>query len=65
MAYEKRIGSIAGGTYWEVQDGAGNVLLSGTPAKTYQCIVISSPDLAAGETYTLKVGDLEGQLQAS
>ena len=58
------VGTIQGGTYWEVIDSEGNVILSGQPAKTYQCIVISSPNLISGQTYTLNVGELSGQLQA-
>ena len=58
------VGTIQGGTYWEVLDGDGKVILSGQPAKNYQCIVTSSPDLISGQTYTLKVGELSGELQA-
>ena len=58
------VGSIAGGTGWEVLDSDGKVIMSGEPAKTYQCIVISSPELVSGQTYTLKVGTLSGELQA-
>lgn len=34
-------------------DSNGKVLLSVTPDKTYQCAVISHPDLKVGETYTV------------
>ena len=59
------VGTQEAGTAWEVLDSQGKRILSGNPGKTYQCIVISSPDLVAGETYTLKVGTLKGQLQAN
>ena len=36
-----------------VLDSSGKVLLSVTPDKTYQCAVISHPDLKVGETYTV------------
>ena len=39
-----------------VQDGAGNVLASFTPEKSYQCVVVSTPDLKTGETYTVSAG---------
>lgn len=59
------VGTQEAGTVWEVLDSQGKLLLAGNPGKTYQCIVISSPDLVAGETYTLKIGTLEGQIQAN
>lgn len=40
-----------------LQDADGNTLLSYTPAKSYNSIVISCPKLTKGETYTLLAGD--------
>ena len=36
-----------------VRDSSGNVLLSGTVEKNFECVVVSSPDLVVGETYTI------------
>ncbi|MBQ9298949.1 MAG: carbohydrate-binding domain-containing protein [Clostridia bacterium] len=36
-----------------VSDANGSELFSGTVEKAYQCVVISSPDLAVGQTYTV------------
>ncbi len=39
----------------EIKDSNGNVILSHTPAKQYQCALISHPDLKQGQTYTVTV----------
>ena len=39
-----------------VTDQSGNVILSGTVEKSFQTVVVSSPDLVAGQTYTLSCG---------
>lgn len=36
-----------------VKDSQGNVILSGTVEKNYSTVVISSPDLTVGQTYTV------------
>ena len=40
-------------------DSNGNELISFTAAKTYDAVIISTADLAQGETYTLVTGDNE------
>ena len=40
-------------------DSDGNELISFTAAKTYDSVIISTADLAQGETYTLVTGDNE------
>ena len=40
-----------------LQDSNGNSLLSYTPAKSYNSVVISCPKLTSGETYTLLADD--------
>ena len=40
-------------------DSDGNELISFTAAKTYDAVIISTADLAQGETYTLVTGDNE------
>ena len=39
-----------------VTDASGNVVLSGEVEKSFGCVVISSPDLKVGETYTVSCG---------
>ena len=45
-------------------DKDGNVLLSHTPALSYQVIILSSPDLISGQEYTLSVGTMSETVTA-
>jgi hypothetical protein len=47
---------INAGTEVTLTDADGNVLASFTPDKKYQSVVISTPDLSNGKTYTLTCG---------
>jgi hypothetical protein len=38
-------------------DSAGNILVETTASKSFNNVVISTPDLTVGETYTLTCGD--------
>lgn len=46
-------------------DAGGTALLTLSPALDFQFIVLSSPDLVSGETYTLTVGGTSTEVQAS
>ncbi|MBQ8469976.1 MAG: carbohydrate-binding domain-containing protein [Clostridia bacterium] len=48
---------VAGGTEVVLKDSSGNTLLSYTPKKDYQSVVLSSPDIKVGETYTVTAGN--------
>lgn len=45
-------------------DEAGNTLISYTPELSYAVVILSSPDLVSGETYTLTAGELSGEVEA-
>lgn len=45
-------------------DASGTALLTLSPALDFQFIVLSSPDLVSGETYTLTVGGASTEVQA-
>lgn len=49
-------GSQSSGTTVSVTDSSGNELMSFTPASSYNCLLISSPDLSVGQTYTITAG---------
>ena len=49
-------GSQPGGTELTLKDSSGKTLLSFSPEKKYECVVISSPDIRLGESYTLTAG---------
>ena len=38
-------------------DESGKTLLSYTPGKSYDCVVLSCPELAVGNTYTVSAGE--------
>lgn len=59
------VGNQSGGTKIELIDAKGNVLIALQPSKAYSCVVVSCPGMVSGETYTLNVGTLTGELQAS
>lgn len=50
------VGNQSSGTTVSVTDSSGNELLSFTPAASYNCLLISSPELSAGETYSITAG---------
>lgn len=44
------------GTLVHIQNGAGETILAFAPAKEFQSIAFSSPELVSGETYTVSLG---------
>lgn len=51
-----------GGTVVTLKDKEGNELISFTPEKKYSSVVISSPKLQTGSTYTLTAGSEQAEL---
>lgn len=58
------VGNQQGGTAFEIRDAEGNVVLGAQPRKAYSCVVVSCPGIRSGQTYTLVVGSLTGEIQA-
>ena len=50
-------GTASAGAKVNLKDSSGNVILSCTLEHDAQCIIISTPELKSGETYTLTVDD--------
>lgn len=48
--------ALAAGTLVNIQNGAGDTILTFAPSKSFQSIVFSSPALTGGETYTVYQG---------
>lgn len=48
---------IPEGVELTVKDSSGKVLMSYTPAKNWQCAILSHSDIKQGETYTITAGD--------
>lgn len=57
--------ACAGGSKISLADTEGNVIISFTPDKQYQSVVISTPDLENGATYTLTCGDQTADITLS
>lgn len=58
------VGSQSAGSEIVVTDSQGNVVLSHTPELQYQIFIYSSPDIVKGETYTITIGDVSGEVEA-
>ncbi len=58
------VGTQAAGTPITLTDKDGNRLLSYTPELSYQIVILSTPDLVSGETYTITVGEQSGEFEA-
>ncbi len=43
----------------EILDASGNTILTYTPSKTWNSLIVSSPDLTSGETYTVTLNGVE------
>ncbi|MGE4484327.1 MAG: carbohydrate-binding domain-containing protein [Oscillospiraceae bacterium] len=48
-----------------VKDSEGNIVLEYTATKTFSSIVVSSPELKEGETYTVTAGDQSAEITMS
>ena len=58
-------GSAAAETQITVKDSKGNALISCTPKLSFNVVIISSPDIQKGETYTITIGTRSGSFQAA
>lgn len=47
-----------------LSDSNGNTIMTYEPELSFSVIILSSPDLIKGETYTLNVGTLSGEIEA-
>lgn len=59
------VGNQAEATLVQVKDSSGNLLLSHSPSLSFAIIIISSPDIQKGQSYTVYVGDQSGEFEAS
>lgn len=59
------VGNVSAGTEITLTDTKGNTIISYTPELSYAVVILSSPDINAGDTYTITVGDISGEFEAS
>lgn len=60
-----RVGNCAAGTPITLTDAGGNTVLSATPALDYAVVILSSPEIVKGETYTVTIGTQSGSFEAN
>lgn len=59
------VGNISAGTAVSLADGDGNVLIEYTPELDYAVVILSSPEIEKGASYTITAGSASGEVQAS
>lgn len=58
-------GKQSAGTEITLTDSEGNTLISCTPELDYNVVILSSPDIESGQSYTLTAGDVSGEVEAA
>ena len=59
------VGNQAAGTTVTLADQSGNTLITYTPELSFAVVILSSPDLVSGETYTMTVGSISREFEAN
>lgn len=59
------VGNEAAGTQITLKDKNGNTILEHTPELSFAVVILSSPELVKGETYTITVGTQSADFEAS
>ena len=59
------VGNQTAGTQIVLKDKDGNTVLEHIPELNYAVVILSSPDLVKGETYTITVGSQSAEFEAS
>ena len=59
------VGNQAAGTQIVLKDKDGNTVLEHTPELNFAVVILSSPEMVKGETYTIAVGAQSGEFEAS
>lgn len=60
-----QVGSAAAGTQITLTDAQGNTVISYTPELSFNVVILSSPDIQSGESYTITVGEASGTFEAN
>ncbi len=58
------VGNQSAGTNITLKDKNGNTIISYAPELSFAVVIISSPDMVSGETYTITVGATSGEFEA-
>ena len=60
-----QVGNQSAGTQIILKDKGGKTILAHTPELNFAVVILSSPELVKGETYTITVGTQSGDFEAS
>lgn len=58
------VGNQSAGTEITLKDADGNVVISYAPELSFAVVILSSPDIVSGDTYTITVGSASGEFAA-
>ena len=59
------VGNQSAGTKILLKDKSGNTIIEHSPELNFAVVILSSPDIKKGETYTVTVGSESGEFEAS
>lgn len=59
------VGSQSAGTLVKLTDSAGNTVIEYTPELSFAVVILSSPDIIKGETYTIWIGSASEEFEAN
>lgn len=59
------VGNQSAGTQITLTDASGNVLVDYAPELPFQIVILSTPEMVSGETYSVTVGSASGEFTAS
>ena len=59
------VGNQKAGTKITLTDANGNEIVSYEPELSFAVVILSSPELIKGETYTISVGSASGTFEAN
>ena len=58
------VGNCSAGTQVTISDSSGAELVSLTPQKMFGCVIVSTPEIQKGESYTIDIGTDSGTFEA-
>jgi len=59
------VGNQSAGTNITLKDKGGNTIIEYAPELSFAVVILSSPDIVSGETYTITVGLESGEFEAN
>lgn len=59
------VGNQSAGTKIVLKDKSGKTIIEHSPELNFAVVILSSPDIKKGETYTISVGSESGEFKAS